>query len=177
LSTVYRGRFRDGRVSDLELVGGLAAPRRGIVIFDAEISADGQTLYGAEGDLTGPGGPKWARLFEATHRDDGFHRLPESDRQLAEVNRDSVQYAPDLSADELTLYYTRVTGFLFWRTPQIVVATRPSAAVAFGVPHPVAAISGFAEAPSISSDGNTLYFHKLVGNGYRIFPCHPPALN
>jgi hypothetical protein len=170
LSTLYRGRFANGLVTNVELVAGLATQRPGIVTFDAEISADGRTVYGVDGDLTGGrGGPRWAKIFLAVREGNGFRRLSASDRSLASVNRDELQYAPDISADGLTLYYTRVTGLLLWRKTQIMVATRTSPAAPFGPPHSIDAITGFAEAPSISSDGNTLYFHKLVGGAYRIF--------
>ena len=35
-------------------------------------------------------------------------------------------------------------------------------------------ISGFAEAPSLSDDGSTLYYHALVEGAYRIFTVTRP---
>jgi hypothetical protein len=169
LSTIYRGQFNNGRVENIELVEGLSRQQRGIVNFDAEISDDGQTLYGVDGDLSGGGSPKSARFFIARREGGVFRRLPDSDRLLANVNDDRVQYAPDISADGLEFFYTRLTGLLFWRRTEIMRATRASTSEPFGQPHPVESITGFAEGPSISGDGKYLYFHKRVGDGFRIY--------
>src|SRR5882757_5313039 len=47
-STLYRGKFAGGNVSSIELVPGISLHKPGIVNFDAEISADGTTLYFVE---------------------------------------------------------------------------------------------------------------------------------
>src|SRR6266849_4631567 len=44
-STIYRGIFSSGKLSAIELVPGVSVSTPGIVNFDAEISADGNTLY------------------------------------------------------------------------------------------------------------------------------------
>ena len=169
LSTIYRGRFAGGGVENVELVEGLSLRRPGIVNFDAEISADGQTLYGVDGDLAGGGPPKWARIFIARRDGTGFKRAPDSDRLLANVNSSEVQYAPDISSDGLELFFTQLTGALFWRTARIMRATRASEAEPFDQPRAVESITGFAEGPSISNDGKRLYFHKRVDGGFRIY--------
>ena len=169
LSTIYRGRFGAGRLEGIELVEGLSPKRPGIVNFDAEISADGQFLYGVDGDLSGGPAPKSARFFVARRDGARFQRLPDSDRLLASVNGDRLQYAACISADGLEFFYTRVGGFLVWRGPQIMRATRGSMDEPFGEPHAVAGIDGFVEGPALSDDGRNLYFHKLIDKTYRIY--------
>jgi hypothetical protein len=39
----------------------------------------------------------------------------------------------------------------------------------FGPDRPISAITGFVEAPSISADGTTLYYHRLVGSVFQIW--------
>jgi hypothetical protein len=48
--------------------------------------------------------------------------------------------------------------------PSVYRATRASTAGAFGHVEQIAAITGFAEAPSLSSDGTTLYYHEKTGS-------------
>ena len=47
-STVFRGTFADGQIRGIELVPGVSLAKPGLVNFDAEISADGNTLYFVE---------------------------------------------------------------------------------------------------------------------------------
>src|SRR5687767_1334188 len=51
LSTLYRGSFVDGTVSGVRLVGGVSRRQPGIVMFDAEIAADGSTLFVVDGEF------------------------------------------------------------------------------------------------------------------------------
>ena len=48
LSTLFRGRLDDGNVSGVQLVPGISRRFPGIVTFDAEITADGDTLFVVE---------------------------------------------------------------------------------------------------------------------------------
>ncbi|HEY5096729.1 MAG TPA: hypothetical protein VII46_01730 [Acidimicrobiales bacterium] len=65
------------------------------------------------------------------------------------------------AADGLELFFTVAdpTG----GAVQIDRAERASTARSFGHVQRVTAISGFAEAPSLSGDGATLYYHRRVG--------------
>jgi hypothetical protein len=95
--------------------------------------------------------------------------LPDSDRLLAKINADQIQYAPAISADGLELFYTRLTGALFWQRAQIMHATRATTADPYGPPQLIESITEFAEAPSISADGRYLYFHQRVNDSFRIY--------
>lgn len=94
---------------------------------------------------------------------DGF--APDPGRTgLGAVNRPGrLDHAVSVSADGLELYFIRDDP----RRGVAVVerAVRPSVTRPFGSVQPVAAITGFAEAPSLSTDGRTLYFHQRLAGG------------
>jgi len=169
LSTVYRAKFKDGAANGVELVKGLSLGKPGIVTFDAEISADGQFLYGADGDFTGSNAPKSADMFIARRVGDGFERLPDSARIMANVNTSALEYAPAISRDGLELFFTRLSGVLLWRKLTIEHAIRKSPDEPFGPSQTIGAISGFVEAPSLTSDGKALYYHAKVDGTFRIY--------
>jgi WD40-like Beta Propeller Repeat len=169
LSTVYRAKFKDGAASGVELVKGLSLGKPGIVTFDAEISADGQFLYGADGDFTGSNSPKSADMFIARRMTDRFERLPDSPRIMANINTSALEYAPAISADGLELFFTRLSGVLLWRKLTIEHAQRKSIEEPFGASQTIAAISGFVEAPSLTGDGRALYYHSKVNGIFRIY--------
>jgi hypothetical protein len=169
LSTVYRARFKDGTASSVELVKGLSLGKPGIVTFDAEISADGQSLYGADGDFTGSNSPKSADMFIARKVADGFERLPDSVRIMANVNTSALEYAPAISADGLELFFTRLSGILLWRKLTIEHAMRRSIEEPFGASQAITAISGFVEAPSLTGDGKALYYHSKANGVFRVY--------
>jgi Tol biopolymer transport system component len=168
LSSVYRSKFNDGRATGVELVKGLSSGRPGIVTFDAEISPDGQYLYGADGDFSG-GGPKSADIFIARRVADHFERLPDSAAIMARINTSALEYAPSISPDGLELFFTRVSGILLWRKPTIEHATRNSIVQPFGPSHTIDAIAGLVEAPSLAGDGKSLYYHGKVDGLFRIY--------
>jgi len=53
----------------------------------------------------------------------------------------------------------------------IMRATRPSRSAPFGRPKEVRAIGhwDFVEAPTLSSNGRELYYHKFMGKKFRLF--------
>ncbi len=166
LSTVYRGRFSNGAVPGAALVAGLAERTRGLVIFDAEISPDGATLYFAEGVFSG-GPPESAGIVIAHGSPGGaFARDPSSALLMEQVNAGSYSYAPSVSASGREIFFTKrdASGVGIYR------ATRATVTAAFGVPQKLPAIAGFSEAPSLSMDGKTLYYHHREDDGtFRIY--------
>jgi len=169
LSTIYRGKFAEGRVTDVQLVEGLSRKQLGQVNFDAEISADGRYLYAVDGTFSGGPIPKSADIFVARRVGDRFERLANSAEIMAKINSSALEYAPAISTDELELFFTRMTGALFWRKLAVLRATRRSRDLPFEEPKVITAISGFVEAPTVSSDGNSLYYHKKIDGKHRIF--------
>jgi hypothetical protein len=168
LSTIYRAKFEKGAASALELVEGVSRKTPGWVNFDAEISADGKTLYFVDSYFGMANQPQNATLVIAKRSERGFQRLAEGPRILANVNSDSLQYAPDVSADELELFFTRVKRVESAAEPAIFRAVRQSLNEPFSIPQRVSAIQGFAEASTLSPDGRSLYYHTLVNGRFRI---------
>ncbi len=165
LSTLYRGRFRDGAVTGVELVPGVSRRQRGSLIFDAEVSADGNTLWVVDGEFTGSPLPRSADIVIAVRDGAGFRRLPASAELLRNVNTRALEYAPAVSRDGLELVFTRIEG----SSPAIWRAVRRSVSEPFDVPQRVAAITGFVEAPAFSPDGRALYYHRREDKRHVIY--------
>ena len=154
LASVYRGRFRAGTVSDIALVSGISRGVRGQIIFDIEVSADGTTLYFADGVFRGGPVPASADLAIAVRGPDGEFRRVETD-SLAAINTSALEYAVCVSTDQTELFLTRVVN----GRPAIYRSTRPNASSSWGAARRLSAITGFAEAPTIAPSGGSLYYH------------------
>jgi WD40-like Beta Propeller Repeat len=168
LSTIYRGRFGQGKVSGIELVAGISLRQRGMVTFDAEVSADGSTLFVADGRFAGGHVPETADIDIAVRDGAGFRRLPGARDLLRNVNTAALEYAPAVSGDLLELFFTRLEGSARSPRTAILRAVRPDAGAPFGAPQRLASITGFVEAPSLSGDGRSLYYHRLDGGRFVI---------
>lgn len=168
LSTIYRGRFDHGHVSGVELVAGISRRQRGIVTFDAEVSADGNTLFVVDGRFAGGHVPETADIDIAVRDGAGFRRLPSARDLLRNVNTEELEYAPAVSSDLLELFFTRLERS--GRSPRTLIlrAARPTAEAPFGLPERLVSITGFVEAPTLSGDGRSLYYHQLDGGRFVI---------
>jgi Tol biopolymer transport system component len=169
LSTIYRGHFDSGTVSGVQLVEGVSRREPGIVNFDAEISADGNVLFFVEGRFTGGPDPQTADIAVAIRDGNVFRRLPIGRELLRQVNTDALEYAPAISSDLLELFFTRLDRSRGSVRLAILRSTRANLDAPFGPPERVASIAGFVEAPALSDDGRSLYFHKLEGDRFAIF--------
>lgn len=169
LSTIYSGQFAAAETSNVALVGGISLMQPGWVNFDAEISADGQTLWFDDGQYSTAGELEVARIVVAVKQGGGFVRDANGTAMLASVNAEGLNYAPDISVDGLELFFTRVASTAAGASPQIYRATRADTASPFGAPEVVSGAAGFVEAPSLSADGHLLYFHKLVNGTFVIY--------
>ena len=167
LTTVYRGQFAAGTVSGVGEVPGVSRNEAGWVNFDAEISADGRTLWLVDGHFSAGAALESADLLFATQQDSGFVRSADSGRILATVNTPALEYAPAIRADGLELFFTRVES-ITTGTPALWRTSRPTPQDAFGMPERVTAASGFVEGPTLSPDGRSLYFHRLENGTFRI---------
>jgi len=168
LSTVYRGQFADGRVSGVELVPGVSRRQAPYVNFDVDVSPDGDTLYFVDARF-GRGGPETADLVLAERRGAGFVRRPDSAALLQQVNTEALEYAPCISADGLTLLFTRARLGLLGGSVAIYVARRARATEPFGPPQRLAALEGLVEAPTFTPDERAIYYHRKDGAKYLIY--------
>ncbi len=175
LNTLWRGWFAGAEIVDVTpLRSNVSTGKKRWFNMDAEISADGSTLYFTDNQWARfKGRPKSSDLSFAKRSSDGaFRRSSESENVFSNINSKLLEYAPSTSADELTLYFTRLN----WKKmPKKVnealgtyVSTRPDKSAPFGIPQKIEAITGFAEAPSVAPDGCAIYFHKKVGEKFRI---------
>ncbi|MEQ1677206.1 MAG: hypothetical protein ABL876_10925 [Chitinophagaceae bacterium] len=158
-STVYRGLFTNGSISQAELVAGISKQEPGLVDFDVEISADGQAMYFSEGHFNQTGQPLTADIILAGKSATGFNRKADSETILRSVNTNELEYAAGISPDELTLFFTRLPAATAGMTARLYYATRDNKTMPFNVPRLVEEVTGFTEAISFSGD-NLLYFHK-----------------
>jgi hypothetical protein len=168
LSTIYRAKIGNGVAAAPQLVEGISRHTPGWVNFDAEISADGKTLYFVDGYFGSSNQPQSSILVAAVRSGEGFRRLMEHTRLFVNVNSDWLQYAPDVSADELELFFTRVRRIEPSAEPAIFRAVRKRVDEPFSVPLRISAIQGFAEASTLSPDGRSLYYHARVQERFRV---------
>lgn len=164
-STIYRGHFANGAVTDVELVPGVSLAKPGIVNFDAEISADGNTIYFVESQFDRDGHPRTARILFARRNGNVFMRAEESARILQSVNTDALNYAPATSASGLEIFFTRLDP----GGPSIYVATRADPSASFSAPAKITAITDFVEGPTLSPDEKALYYHKKENGHFVIY--------
>jgi len=169
LQTLHAGIFTGSGLSGVTLVpGDVARGEAGWLTMDAEISADGQSLYFADAFFAGGSVPSMSDLALAARAGEGsFLRVTNSAVILQNINTSDLEYAPSISGDGLELFFTRYS----FSTGKFAIlrARRASTADPFGTPETLTSIKGFVEAPSLSADGRTLYFHKKVGGKYVIF--------
>jgi Tol biopolymer transport system component len=165
LSTIYRGRFSKGALTGVKIVEGISEKAPGRVNFDVEVSEDGRTLYFVDGVFSGKPTPDKADIAIAIRDDAGFRRLPGSAELLKNVNTGALEYAACVSPDELELFFTRVGK----DGPAIYRSTRKNVTQPFDSPVRVASIRGFVEAPALSPDGRSLYYHLKEGERFVIY--------
>lgn len=174
-NTLWQGQFTKGRVENKRQITGDAPRYEALWLnIDAEISANGQTLYFVENRwrLFG-GGIKSANILLARKNEQGEFIRPKNLIEIFKnINTDLLEFAPATSADERTLYFTRVDTDALRNGREdgfgIFVATRPTASAPFGPPQRIKAIKGYVEGPTVSPDGCAIYFHKRVGDMFKI---------
>ncbi len=164
LSTVYRGSWSAGEVSNVALVAGTSRLVPGRVTFDVEVSADGDTLVLSDGLYDGGSVPREAHLVLARRVGEGFER-PADQTVLANLSWEGLTYAAGLSASGLELFFTRLPADVS-APPSLWVASRAAVDVPFGRPRRIAAATGFVEAPTLAPDGRSLYYHRRDGDRF-----------
>ncbi|CAG0990562.1 hypothetical protein BURK2_02361 [Burkholderiales bacterium] len=164
--TIYSGAFAAPQVTAVAAVPGMATSPVGQLIFDAEISADGETLYYAEGRFRGGPMPETADLAVAQREGDGFRVAPRSAEIFRALNTEALEYALALSPDELEIFFTRIYHLRSGPATVMLRATRPNKNAAFGAPQRISTVSGLTEAPTLAPDGRAIYYHRLEGGRY-----------
>jgi len=169
LSTIYSGDFSNGTLSNVALVPGVSKLMFGWVNFDAGIRPDGKRLYFVDAFFGTGNFPQSAVLTIAKRARGHFVRVANSDRIMANINTGGLNYAPCPTASDLEFFFTRVNPAFIGDGPKIFTATRSRRSKPFGMPVQIAAITGFAEAPTITADGKSLYYHLKVNGTFEIY--------
>jgi len=173
LSTIYSGRFAAGTVAGVHLVPGVSGGTLGTIDFDVDVSPIGSTLYVSVGHFDG-GPPTSASLAIFDKFGSGFEPDPDSATILRAVNRAGMlTYAASISTNGLELFFTQANPA--GGEPAIYRAVRAGVGQAFGDVRRVGAVIGYAEAPALSADGTTLYYHRLVGSTFQIWTVTRPS--
>jgi hypothetical protein len=169
LSTIYSGTFSNGSVSNIAIVPGISKQKGGDVNFDAGISRDGSTLYFDDGVFSAGGQLQRASIAIARRVGGQFKRLNDSAKIMKQINQHGWNYAPAISASGLEFFFTRFDNTQSGALPTIYTATRTKTSKPFGKPKKIEAITGFAEAPALSPDEKSLYFHLNVSGTFVIY--------
>jgi hypothetical protein len=174
-NTLWTGRYGSPGMTDVAPLATNFTPKKLLRLnIDMEVSADGKTLYVAENrwDLL-RGVPATSDITMARKTAAGFERLPDADALMANINTKHLEFAPATSADEQTLYFTRLNMKAFRKGKAnafaIMMATRPDRSSPWGEPAVISAISGHTEAPTVTPDGCALYFHRKDGEVFRLY--------
>lgn len=174
-NTLWTGRLQDMRLTGAQPLRTNFTPKKLLRLnIDMEISVDGDMLYVAENrwDLL-RGVPASSDITMAKRVGDLFQRLPNADQLMRNINSEALEFAPATSADQLTLYFTRLDmkrlrqkkGDAFMN----LVSTRPDRQSPWGLPKRITAITGHSEAPTVTPDGCALYYHQNVAGLFGIY--------
>jgi hypothetical protein len=169
LSTVWTGPYDSGRVDGARLAeGDLSLGAAGWFVMDAEISADGYTLYATDNHRKrfGGGPPDTSLFFLADRIAPGRFRRSQATAFVMRLVNDpaALQYAAATSDDERTLYFTRYYGAT--DDMGIWVSTRAAKTDPWGAPERITAIKGASEAPTVTPDNCGIYFHRREIDGH-----------
>lgn len=168
-NTVYRGKFRDGKVKNIQPLPELSLRSPGWLNMDIEISADGNTLYATQTWFGDGPPPTKSYFFSATRKGDSFIVDNNSEQIFSNINTDDVEYAASISTDQLELFFTRGSDFDSAPAFSSYYSKRDNIHEAFGEPEKIRAITGFSEAPAITDDGSLLYYHKKDGALFHLY--------
>lgn len=167
-NTVYSGIFKNGYVRNIRPHPELSLNLPGWINMDVEISADGNTLYSTQ-TYFGDGPPPKQSYFIIAHLKAGRFEIDNRSNEIFHnINTSDLEYGASISADGRELYFTRLSyadGGKFTS----YYATRPNRTAVFSAPVLIPAITGFSEAPAITSDGRLLYFHKKDKNRFSLY--------
>ena len=169
LSTIYAGSFFGGSLTGVHIVQGVSGAHVGLVDFDAGISPNGRMMYVSVGDFSGGSPPSSADLVAYERLPNGsFAVAPNSSSELSSVNQTAkLVYGAAVTSNELELFFTAASPNQGVE-PAIYRSVRSSTSEPFVFVEKIAAITPFAEAPTISTDGTTLYYHEKIGSEVHI---------
>lgn len=177
LLSMFQADYANGTLNNMTSLPNLRDDRSagdavpGELNFDLDIHYDGDHLYFVQGIFSGNPFPDDADIGVATQIGGVFSANINSAAEMAMINTDALEYAPSISKNQLELYFTRATG-----SPAtgvdfgIYVATRSVVSDAWSNVRRIDVITGeVTEGPSVSSDGELLYYHRKINGQYRLW--------
>ena len=176
IKTIYSGVFNNGIVTDLHQINGtINIPTPYWINMGVEISKNGNTLFASNAKFNiGENFPYEGNIRFAIKSGNEFNIPSNENDILLNINTDgAIEYAGELSADELELFYSQVTLsnppvfklFYSKREQTNGIFENPTS-----ITEPfVGNLNAFVEGPTLSNDGKRLYYHKLENNIFSIF--------
>ncbi len=175
--TIFCGIFDDGTVTGLhQITGSVNISTPFWINMGVELSRDGKMMSVSSAKfMIGASFPYKGDIRFAVKNGDRFD-IPDNESEiLKNINtEDAIEYAGELSSDELELFYSQV-----WLTDppvfKLLYARRKSTDEAFGYPESITVPFmedkyAVVEAPTLSGDGRRLYYHKKGKDGlYHIY--------
>jgi len=176
IKTIYSGVFNNGVVTGLhEISGTINIPTPYWINMGVEISEDGKTMYTSNAKFNvGENFPNKGNIRIAKKDGNDFNISDNESKILSNINTDdAIEYAGELSTDELELFYSQVT---LSNPPvfKLYYSKRNNTNKKFGKPISITEpfignLNAFVEAPSLSNDAKKLYYHKLENDTFSIF--------
>ena len=173
---LFHGTFNSGNVTSIgRLHGDFYIYSPGWLLMDHGISYNGQLLYFNNARFEDCPGPCETRIGVAQKENDSTFIMLSNSTQIMEFVNDPnyKNYAPAVTNDELELYYTR-----FLKGPitansiaEMCVVVRNSPTDNFSAPEVLFSeniLTSFAEAPTLTTDKQIMYYHKKVSGIYKI---------
>lgn len=176
IKTIYGGIFNNGIVTGLhEINGTINITTPYWINMGVEISKNGNTMFTSNAKFNiGENFPHKGDIRFAVKSGNEFN-IPDNETDILEnINTDdAIEYAGELSTDELELFYSQVT---LSNPPvfKMYYAKREQTNGIFGIPISITEpfkenSNAFVEGPSLSNDGKSLYYHKLENGIFSIF--------
>ena len=164
-STIFTSTLTGASASPPTRVASISTGGGGLLDFDVDVSADGQSLIVARGRFTGAALPVEADLRRFVRSGGGFVAAPGSSAEFAAINTPALEYAPALTANGLELCFTRFDPA---DQPTLMLSERATVADAWSAPRRIRGPVGLIEAGTWSPDARTLYYHASVNGRYVI---------
>jgi hypothetical protein len=169
--SIYAGTWHPSEVNNVSAVGGDISPTEPFAVnMDSCISPDGSILIISRAQFLPFGSnPRKSDLLIASRTADGTFQLePSQQNVIKSTNSAALEYAPAITDDLLELYFTRCHKLDNGPFFETMVARRASRNEPFGPPQRLSALEGFSEAPSLTLDKHELFYHKRIGNVFKI---------
>jgi hypothetical protein len=176
IKTIYSGIFNNGILTGLhEISGTINITTPYWINMGVEVSKNGNTLFTSNAKFNvGENFPHKGNIRFAVKNGNEFN-IPDNETEiLKNINTETaIEYAGELSANELELFYLQV---VLSNPPifKLYYAKREQIDEKFGKPISITDpfkdnLNAFVEGPSLSNDGKRLYYHKLENDVFSIF--------